>query len=378
MMDTIKPETGLDGLLQAFCSSNWPTVRDAVDQGGGLLRYAAMEPFVHARLGEQMFSLARHEKWEVRKALAHAILFLRHETFDRIIAVLEEDDNAWVKSAAKRTMDRRQEISKTDLLKDEHGDLMLEWLSDLEEKHGAHARGAAKRVAEKLQNQFVREFNHEMVKVISPMDVSLTLLKTALEQKRLNRALIQKHTTMAKERLEFMMAILNSFRTLTQTTELEFQNENLISVVDEAIHLIRDRKPENSALHVELSVPKSIMLDINRHLLLQALSNILQNSIDACIACDRAPAIKVHATVVNRSRVMLSITDQGTGMSEQDVRSAFRLFATTKPDGTGFGLTIAKKIIESDHAGLIQLSSQKGKGTTVTISLPVKQEDLKW
>ena len=56
---TIKPETGLDGLLQAFASPDWPTVRDAVDQGGGLLRHAAMEPFVHARLGERMFGLDR-------------------------------------------------------------------------------------------------------------------------------------------------------------------------------------------------------------------------------------------------------------------------------------------------------------------------------
>jgi signal transduction histidine kinase len=65
-------------------------------------------------------------------------------------------------------------------------------------------------------------------------------------------------------------------------------------------------------------------------------------------------------------------------MSERDTRNAFQLFATTKQDGTGFGLTIAKKIIESDHAGLIQLTSQKGQGTTVTISLLLKQEEQRW
>jgi signal transduction histidine kinase len=374
----IAPERGLDGLLQAFGSSNWPTVRDAVDQGGGLLRHAAMEPFVHARLGERMFGLARHEKWEVRKALAHAILFLRHETFSRIIAILEKDDNAWVKSAAKRTMARRQEISQTDLLKDEHGDLMLKWLTELEQKHGPRARGAAKRVAEKLQNQFVRELNHEMVKVVSPMDLSLENLERELDKPRMNRSELQKHAGRARNRLKFMTAILQSFRTLTQNTDAEFQTENLLSVVNEAIHLVRDRKPENGTMQVEQGIPQSIMVDINRHLLLQALSNILQNSIDASLSHGGKPIIRIHADVENRSRVILSITDQGSGMSERDARNAFQLFATTKPDGTGFGLTIAKKIIESDHAGLIQLFSQKGHGTTVTISLPLKQEELRW
>jgi signal transduction histidine kinase len=374
----IKPETGLDGLLQAFASPDWPTVRDAVDQGGGLLRHAAMEPFVHARLGERMFGLALHEKWEVRKALAHAILFLRHETFNRIFAVLEKDDNTWVKSAAKRTMSRRKEISQTDLLKDEHGDLMLKWLSDLEEKHGIRARGAAKRVAEKLQNQFVRELNHEMVKVVSPMDLSLENLERELEKPRLNRSELRKHAGRAKSRLKFMTAILQSFRKLTQNTDVEFQTENLQSVVDEVVHLVRDRKIANTAISFENRVDQEIMVDINRHLFLQAISNILQNGIDASLDHKNEPTIHIDASVENRSRVVLSITDQGTGMSERDTRNAFQLFATTKKDGTGFGLTIAKKIIESDHAGLIQLFSQKSKGTTVTISLPLKQEEQRW
>ena len=81
---------------------------------------------------------------------------------------------------------------------------------------------------------------------------------------------------------------------------------------------------------------------------------------------------------MENGRVKLTITDQGSGMSEEAVHDAFRLFATSKPHGTGFGLTVAQKIIESDHGGAVHLESTKGSGTSMTIFLQQKQEGLEW
>jgi len=65
-------------------------------------------------------------------------------------------------------------------------------------------------------------------------------------------------------------------------------------------------------------------------------------------------------------------------MSEEAVHDAFQLFATSKPKGTGFGLAVAKKIIESDHGGAVHLESTKGQCTTVTVFLQQTQEGLEW
>ena len=373
-----KPETGLDGLFQAFASDNWPTVRDAVDQGGLVLRHAGMDQTVHARLGEQMHRLAKHGKWEVRKALAHAVLFLRHKSFSGIIAILSRDDNSWVKNAAKMTKSRRSELSKADLLKEQHGDLMLKWLNDLEGKHGVRSRNAARRVSEKLNAQFIKELNHELAKVTSPLDTSLGKIESELTQQRMNRANIQRHASRARSRLEFLVSIMDSLRSLTQNVDHGFQVESLLSIVDEAVHLVRDRKEENRRLETDVQIPPELTVEVNRHLLLQALSNIIQNSVESYDGMETPPMVIIEGTMEDAGRAKLTITDRGSGMSTEAVHDAFRLFSTSKPNGTGFGLTVAQKIIESDHGGAVHLESAKDRGTTVTIFLHQSQEGLEW
>lgn len=69
--------------------------------------------------------------------------------------------------------------------------------------------------------------------------------------------------------------------------------------------------------------------------------------------------------------VCLTIQDQGVGMEKSVAERAFEPFFTTKAKGTGLGLPICKKIVES-HAGTISLSSELGKGTVVVVALPLE------
>jgi len=58
-------------------------------------------------------------------------------------------------------------------------------------------------------------------------------------------------------------------------------------------------------------------------------------------------------------------------MSSEVQRDAFTLFATSKPNGTGFGLPLAVKIIESEHGGRLNVDSVKGRGTIVRMTIPL-------
>ncbi len=72
---------------------------------------------------------------------------------------------------------------------------------------------------------------------------------------------------------------------------------------------------------------------------------------------------------------MIRMRDEGVGIGEEEMRKVKDPFFTTRREigGTGLGLSISTTIIE-DHGGVLELSSEPGKGTTAVITLPVKRE----
>ena len=68
-------------------------------------------------------------------------------------------------------------------------------------------------------------------------------------------------------------------------------------------------------------------------------------------------------------KVEISVSDTGTGIKKEDLAHIFDPYFTTRQSGTGLGLAIVHKIIES-HGGQVQVESEVGKGTRVSILLP--------
>jgi signal transduction histidine kinase len=101
--------------------------------------------------------------------------------------------------------------------------------------------------------------------------------------------------------------------------------------------------------------------------LTQAFVNILNNGCQA-IAEDGVIKVSIYP---NGENVDVMITDSGKGISQKNIAGVFEPFYTTKPFGVGLGLAISKKIIE-DHGGRIAVESQLLKGTTITVSLPMR------
>ncbi len=104
----------------------------------------------------------------------------------------------------------------------------------------------------------------------------------------------------------------------------------------------------------------------------QVWTNLLDNAIDASPEGGEI----IISSRQEGDRVAVSIADHGTGISAEDQKHIFEPFFTTKPvgSGTGLGLDIARRIVESKHGGEIALESGPG-GTTFTVYLPIHGAD---
>jgi two-component system NtrC family sensor kinase len=85
--------------------------------------------------------------------------------------------------------------------------------------------------------------------------------------------------------------------------------------------------------------------------------------------------LTIQTAQVDVEHILIAFIDSGCGIPAEHIEKIFEPFYTTKERGTGLGLAITRQIIEQHH-GRIQIESEPGKGTTVTVTLSIEREEL--
>lgn len=102
--------------------------------------------------------------------------------------------------------------------------------------------------------------------------------------------------------------------------------------------------------------------------------NLLKNAAQAFSAAEPPVAnpILIITTQPSAAGVMITIADNGPGMSEEVRKRIFEPFYTTKPvgDGTGLGLSVSYFIITNNHSGTISVTAAENKGSAFNVYLP--------
>jgi signal transduction histidine kinase len=107
----------------------------------------------------------------------------------------------------------------------------------------------------------------------------------------------------------------------------------------------------------------------DEELLRQAFLNLMLN---ACQAMPKGGTVSVTTARRprdNREMLTVAIADEGIGIAPEDQDKIFKLYYTTKPDGSGIGLSLVYRIVQM-HDGVIEVDSVVDKGTTMTVWLP--------
>ncbi len=159
--------------------------------------------------------------------------------------------------------------------------------------------------------------------------------------------------------------IVQDLKNFSRVDESEFKTADINSGLESTINIVWNELKYKATLVKEYGdIPLTVC---NPGQLNQVFMNLLVN---AAHAIEKQGEIRVR-TWFERGLINITISDSGTGISQENQRRIFEPFFTTKEvgKGTGLGLSIAYDIIKK-HNGIIKVDSEVGKGTTFTISIP--------
>lgn len=212
----------------------------------------------------------------------------------------------------------------------------------------------------KLLGEMAAQVSHEIRNPLGGIKGFASLLKRDLvqfpEQQKLANYIVEGANTLNR--------IVGRILHYTRPIQTHLENIDLLLLLTELKqHILADTNINQQNLSVSIECfHKTLFLLLDASLLKSAILNLMVNSIQAM-----PHGGKLTLTVYCQpSHTILTITDTGTGISQENLSKLYSPFFTTKPDGNGLGLAEAQKVIQA-HGGTIDVTSTIGKGTTFTI-----------
>ncbi|MHC4122065.1 MAG: sensor histidine kinase [Planctomycetota bacterium] len=231
-------------------------------------------------------------------------------------------------------------------------------------------------------SKFTGELAHEIKNPLSTIKVNLQLINEGLED--LNKAhgksalsssnghslarALRKINVIQKEtnRLE---QILNGFMQYLDRSKLRLTNLNVNELVNDMADFYSPQAHSNS-ITIRLGLCKEpLVCKIDEDMLKQVLLNLFINAQQAM----KDGGELMIRTYLDAQNAVIRISDTGSGIEPEKLGHIFDFYYSSSPQGSGFGLPTAKKIVER-HNGTMNVESEPGKGTSFAIELPVLEK----
>ena len=169
--------------------------------------------------------------------------------------------------------------------------------------------------------------------------------------------------------VERMNQLVNDVLDFSRPHETSFEMNELAPVLRKCVDLVRkefDRAHATLDLDVQEDLPR---FRFDPHGIEQVIINLLTNALQALPDGSGRVLVRCRERR-NKKCVEIQVSDNGVGISREDLSRIFDPFFTRSPNGTGLGLTIVKRIVEQ-HGGKVTVKSRPGRGTTFVVEIPL-------
>jgi two-component system sensor histidine kinase/response regulator len=237
---------------------------------------------------------------------------------------------------------------------------------------------ALRQEKEKMKELFISMVSHQLRSPLTAVQGYFDLIlggfvHDAAEQKKMIKQ--------AGERIRGLLTLINDWLKMAQVdkdkVEEKFESLNLAFVLSKTVDLMQPlAKEKGISLQFE---PSDGLPHVRGDK--ETLQEVFANLIDNGIKYNKDGGTVTVRTKENSSQLIIKISDTGIGISKEDMPFIFDEFFRVKNEstqqitGTGLGLSIVKRMVEA-HSGSIKVTSELGKGSTFTVSLPKLKKDF--
>ncbi len=229
-------------------------------------------------------------------------------------------------------------------------------------------------LASKAKSEFIANMSHELRTPLNAIIGFSDMLGTLniSEPKRVNQ-----YSGYIKQAADHLLALINGILDVTKiqagTMTIEREPMDITPIVQSCLLIVEAKAKEKDIMVASEIDPEMPRLYADPLRIKQILINLLGNAVKFTPDKGR---VSFHASPASNGFVRLTITDNGGGMSVSDIETAMRPFGQVdagfnkRHEGTGLGLPISAALAKL-HGGSLTIDSEKGKGTRVTVFLPV-------
>jgi two-component system, NtrC family, nitrogen regulation sensor histidine kinase NtrY len=223
----------------------------------------------------------------------------------------------------------------------------------------------AERVA--AWRELARRLAHELKNPLFPLQVTVeNLMRAKQKSPEMFEEVFHEGTATLLAEINNLKTIIGRFSEFSRMPQPQRRPTQVNDVVRSVLRVFQAQLQENGQIRMHTALADVLPeISADPDLLHRALQNLVLNAIDAM---PQGGELAIRTATVG-DRIEISVSDTGSGLTQEECGRLFTPYYTTKQHGTGLGLAIVQSVV-SDHGGKISVESTKEKGTTFRIELP--------